>query len=91
MFESIKESLKTWHTKHGERTKLQHTYIVTAVGLLVIAGVVGLVNRALGQNILVVAIISASMFLANAVTWSLLQSAVLSRIVTRKTSSPRKK
>jgi Flp pilus assembly protein TadB len=91
MFESIKESLKLWQTKHGERAKLQHTYIVSAVGLLLVAGVVGLVNRTLGQNILVVAIVCASMFLVNAVVWSLLQSAVLSRIAVRRTPGPRKK
>jgi Flp pilus assembly protein TadB len=91
MFESAKESLKSWQAKHGERAKLQHTYIVSAVGLLLVAGVVGLVNRTLGQNILVAAIVCASMFLTNAVVWSLLQSAVLSRIAARRPSGSRKK
>ncbi len=91
MFESLKNSLAVWDTKTSERVKLQHAYIVIAVVLLVVAGVIGLMNRELGQNILVVAIISAAMFLANAVAWSLLQSAFLMRIAASKRSSTRKK
>lgn len=91
MFESLKTSLAAWDTKTSERVKLQHAYIAVAVVLLVVAGVIGLMNRDLGQNILVVAIISAAMFLANAVAWSLLQSAFLMRIAASKRSSTRKK
>lgn len=91
MFDSIKESLQQWNAKYDGRVKLQHTYIVTAVGLVLAAGVVGLVNRSMGQNILVVAIVCAGAFLANAVAWSLLSSAVISRISTRKKALARKK
>ena len=91
MIESLKTSLALWQAKTSDRTKLQHTYIIAAVGLLVAAGIIGLLNRALGQNILFIAILCAAMFLANAVVWSLLQSAVLSRISSRRSSSTRKK
>lgn len=91
MFESLKNSLSAWDAKTSERVKLQHAYIIVAVVLLVVAGVIGLMNRDLGQNILMVAIISAAMFLANAVAWSLLQSAFLMRIAASKRSSTRKK
>jgi cell division protein FtsW (lipid II flippase) len=91
MFEPLKETLTTWNTKNGERAKLQHAYIVIAVVLLVVAGVVGLMNRELGQNILVISIISAAMFLANAIAWSLLQSALLFRISSQRRTSARKK
>ena len=84
MFESIQESLKKWNSKYDSRAKLQHTYIVSAIGLVFAAGVIGLVNRSMGQNVLVVAIIGAGAFLTNAVVWSLLQSAVLSRLGARK-------
>lgn len=83
MFESIKESLVKWNANSDERVKLQHVYIVLALGLLLVAGIIGLMNRELGQNILVVAIVSAGMFLVNAVTWALLQSALLARIPRR--------
>jgi len=91
MFESLKELFMAWNTKNGERVKLQHTYIVIALLLLIIAGLIGLINKDLGQNILAVAIISAALFLINAVVWSLLQSAVLSRTMSRRTSATRKK
>jgi cell division protein FtsW (lipid II flippase) len=90
MFETLKESFISWNSKNSERAKIQHTYIVVAVFLLVSAGIVGLMNRDLGQNVLMVAILSAAMFLINAVVWSLLQSAVISRIAPRRTTSRKK-
>ena len=89
--ESLKASLAAWQTKTSDRTKLQHTYIVIAVGLLIAAGIMGLLNRELGQNILFVSILSATVFLVNAVVWSLLQSAVITRVSSRRPSSSRKK
>ena len=91
MFETIKESLNKWQSRNDDRTKLQHTYIVVSLGLLVVAGIVGLMNRDLGQNILVIAIISAGVFLVNAVVWSLVQSAVISRTAIRSGSTTKKK
>jgi len=91
MFESIKEALISWQSKTDERVKLQHLYIALALVLLLIAGVIGLINRDLGQNILAIAIVSAAMFLINAVVWSLLQSAVLSRLPSRRGNSTTRK
>lgn len=90
MFESLKESLQAWNTGNSERVKLQHAYIIAAVSLLMIAGIIGLINRELGQNILVAAIISAALFFVNAVVWSLLESAILSRLGSRKPSARKK-
>lgn len=91
MIESFKTSLALWHAKTSDRTKLQHAYIIAAVVLLIGAGIIGLLNRELGQNILSVAILCAGLFLTNAVIWSLLQSAVLSRISIRRPTAARKK
>lgn len=91
MFETLKESVISWNGKTSERAKMQHAYIVAAVVLLVVAGVIGLMNRELGQNVLMVAILSATMFLVNAVVWSLLQSAFFSRLETRRRPASRKK
>jgi tellurite resistance protein TehA-like permease len=91
MFDSIQTLLKQWHSKYDSRAKLQHTYVLLAVGLLLAAGVVGLVNHTMGQNVLMVAIISAGAFLTNAVVWSLLQSAVLSRLTVRRKGTTTKK
>ena len=83
MIESIKESLVKWNASTDGRVKLQHVYMTIAIGLILGAGIVGLVNHALGQNILVIAIVSAGIFLANAVVWALLQSAILGRLPRR--------
>lgn len=91
MFESIKETLVTWNTKNDERAKLQQAYIAIAFVMLIVAGLIGLLNRDLGQNLLLIAIISAGMFLVNAVVWSLLQSALFARLTVRRATSPRKK
>jgi NADH:ubiquinone oxidoreductase subunit 6 (subunit J) len=87
MIESTKEALALWQTKNSDRVKMQHVYIVLAVALLITAGVVGLINRELGQNILTVAIVSAVLFLINAVVWSLVQSALLSRLPKRQSAA----
>jgi tellurite resistance protein TehA-like permease len=85
MIEIIKDFLLTWKTTSSDRTKLQHTYLVASVALLLGAGVIGLFNREIGQNLLAVAVMAAGVFLINAVVWSLLQSAVLLRLVPRRT------
>jgi len=91
MFESLKEALVSWQAKNDDRVKLQHIYIILAVALLLAAGVVGLVNHELGQNILTVAIVSAVMFLMNAIVWALLQSALLSRLASKQSVTSKKK
>jgi len=80
MYQSIKQSLRDWSNETSDRQKLQHTYIAAAIALLLFAGVLGLMNHALGQQVLAAAIIAAAVFLANAVTWALLQSFVLLRL-----------
>lgn len=80
MYESLKSSLITWNDTTSDRTKLQHFYIAIAAALLVVAGVIGLLNQSLGQQLLAVAIAAAGIFIVNAVAWALLQSFVLFRL-----------
>lgn len=91
MLASLIESLTSWHQKNDDRTKLQQLYIILAVALLLLAGVIGLINHELGQSILAAAIVMAGLFLVNAVAWSLLQSAILSRIPKRTNGTSRTK
>lgn len=91
MIESINEFLSKWKTNSNDRVKLQHTYLATAVALVLAAGIVGLVNYGIGQQLLAVAVVCAGVFLANAVVWSLLQSAVLLRLGSSRKTSSRKK
>ena len=93
MYQSLKSALTTWNNTTSDRTKLQHFYIAIAAVLLIIAGVIGLLNQSLGQQLLAIAIAAAGIFLVNAVAWALLQSFVLFRL--RETpvivEAPRKK
>jgi cell division protein FtsW (lipid II flippase) len=84
MFSDIVKTLQDWNERTSSRQKLQHAYIVTAIGLVVSAGIVGLVNYDLGQRILSGAFLAVAAFLANAVIWALLQSFVLLRLPAKK-------
>jgi ammonia channel protein AmtB len=80
MYQSLKTSLNSWNNTTTDRQKLQHMYIASAVFLTVVAGVLGLLNQSLGQQILAIAIAAAAAFLINAIAWALLQSFVLLRL-----------
>lgn len=80
MLQSIKSSLANWNDTTTDREKLQHAYIACALILLIVAGVFGLLNQVLGQQILTGAIAAAGVFLINAIAWALLQSFILLRV-----------
>lgn len=91
MFKDLTKTLQDWNERTSTRQKMQHTYIVLAIGLIVVAGIVGLVNYDLGQRLLSGAFLAIAAFLANAVVWALLQSFVLLRLPPVKKSLPAKK
>lgn len=78
--QSIRNTLQSWSQSTDERTKLQQAYLVAAVVLVILAGVVGLVNYNLGQQIVLLALVAGSIFIINAVAWALLQSFILLHI-----------
>ena len=80
MLHSVKESLVRWNEQTTDRQKLQHAYAGVATVLVLAAGVLGLLNHSLGQQVLAVSIASAAIFLINAVAWALLQSFILLRL-----------
>ncbi len=87
MYQSIKQTLITWTQETDDRQKLQHAYIALAAALLIAAGVIGLLNYPLGQQLLAVAIAAAGIFLINAIAWALLQSFVLMRLPVRRSDT----
>lgn len=87
MFQDFMQSLGRWNSSTTERQKLQHTYLVVAVIVILLAGIVSLLNADQGHRLASVALIAIGAFLANAVIWNLLNSAVLSKLNTR----PKKK
>ena len=88
MIQSFKEMFIQWNTEHGERTKLQHAYLFVAVVGIVLAGLVGLLNRDLSQIIVGVSLASLAIGLANLLVWALLYSLVIVKLP--KARAPRK-
>lgn len=93
MFSTLIENLRIWDKGTDAHQKLQHSYLVLALALVLIAGILGLINYDLGQRILLGAFIVIVVFLFNAVAWALLQSFVLLRIpkAPRATSATKRK
>ena len=88
MFESLSESLKLWNKNNDDRAKLQHAFLFLTIALVVLAGLIGLLNIELGQNILGLALVAGGVYLINAVAWALLQSFVLTHISSNRRNSP---
>ena len=90
MFRSIQDALVDWFKATDDRKKLQHSYVAIAVGMLVIAGLAGLVNYQLGQVLLQVVYGVVAAFLVNAVVWALLESFVFTRLSAKARQTRRK-
>ena len=87
MFESLSESLKLWNKNNDDRAKLQHTFLFLVITLVILAGLFGLLNVELGQNILGLALVAGGVYLINSVAWALLQSFVLMRLSSNRRSN----
>lgn len=86
MYQEILEMLRNWNKSHDRQAKLQHAYLVSAVVVLVAAGLIGLLNYGLGQSLLFISISLLIVFIANTVAWALLDSIVISRLASKRTS-----
>lgn len=80
MFEHLTADLQNWHAAYGERQKLQHTYLAMIVVLTVIAGLISLMNEALGHDLMFVVLAAVIAFIINAVVWNLLNSSLLLKL-----------
>ncbi|HSW66466.1 MAG TPA: hypothetical protein VLI54_05000 [Bacillota bacterium] len=83
MFEALLLSIDKWKATKNERQKLQHAYLVLAVGIVLFAGIASLFNAKLGHNIVKLALIAGGAFLVNAVVWNLLQSSIIEKLPTK--------
>lgn len=77
MGKTIRDILTAWHKDTTDRQKLQWTYLLVTLALLVVAGLVSLINYEISQRILIIVLATAAVFLVNTVIWALLQSLVL--------------
>ena len=80
MYTSVKNMLIKWNDTHSERDKLQHAYLALASALIITAGLIGLINYDLGQQMTAVALMALVVFFVNLVFWTLLQGLVLMRL-----------
>ena len=83
MLREFISSLSHWNTTTTERQKLQHSYLVIAVIAILTAGLVSLVSAKQGHTVARIALFAIGSFLANAVVWNLLNSALISKLPTK--------
>lgn len=83
MLEVLIETLERWNKTKNERQKLQHTFIVLSIVVVVLAGLVSLVNDDIGHAVLLVALVSFAAFCVNAIVWNLLQSSLIDKLSTK--------
>lgn len=86
MIQSYKEMLTNWNATHGERSKMQHTYVAVAIVGIIVAGLVGLLNREVSQLIVGISLISLGVALVNEFMWALLYSLVITKLPNRRSS-----
>jgi hypothetical protein len=80
MLEALILSIDKWKTTKNERQKLQHAYLVSAMLIVLIAGIISLFNAALGHNVVKLALVAAGAFLVNALAWNLLQASIIDKL-----------
>lgn len=80
MYNSTRDFLVLWNKANDARTKLQQTYAAIVAIAVVFAGLVSLLNPYYGQMLLQFAIITAALFIVNALAWALLQTFVLDKL-----------
>lgn len=80
MFEHFAAFVKNWAVTTTERQKLQHTYLILMAAVTLVAGIVTFLDAQKGHRLMYIVVVMAIAFLANAVVWNLLNSAVLNKI-----------
>lgn len=72
----FKKTLQVWNKRSDAFSKQQAGYVVIAIVLFLLAGIVSLINYNLGQTILFFAFISALTFIANGVMTAIIRTFV---------------
>lgn len=84
MFNALQNAIIEWNRNTNERHKLQHAYIVIAIAVLLIAGLVSLIDSQSGQDLLDVSLFAAAIFIVNTLIWSLMDSMVVTKLSNRR-------
>lgn len=96
MYKAFIKSLQAWNVEQNERQKLQYGYLAGAVAVIVLAGLIGLFDYSLGQQLTAVALLLFGVFMVNLVVWTLLDGLVIAKLNkpaqrTTKTATSRKR
>ena len=83
MLETLIISIDKWKTTKNERQKLQHAYLVSAMLIVLVAGVISLFNASLGHNVVKLALIAGGTFLVNALACNLFLASVIEKLPTK--------
>lgn len=80
MYESIMGYLRKWNASKTERQKLQDTYLLFGIVIVLASGLITFLNVNLGYSLVVIGLVLLAAYLLNGVVWHLLSSAVLSKL-----------
>lgn len=69
--------LAQWNKTRDSFAKLQAAYAALAIGLVVVAGIVGLLNSGLGRALAFYAFISLLVFIGNGVLWAIIKTFII--------------
>lgn len=72
--QNVFKFLAKWNTNSDSLAKVQSVYLVLAVALVFIAGLIALVSPAAGQTAAFYALIAALTFVGNGVIWALVKT-----------------
>lgn len=88
--QDFKKSLQTWNKSTDAFGKQQAGYVVLAVALFLLAGIISLINYNLGQTVLFFAFIAGLTFVANGVMTAIIRTFVVPALDTPAVKSRKK-
>ena len=80
MKQVLLDILTKWNKEKEGRIKLQNAYFVSVFALAVISGLVTLISPSTGQTIIIIAAVFSAVYLINAISWIILEGAVINRL-----------
>jgi hypothetical protein len=86
MLENLQTHLRQWSKTTEPRIRLQQTYLAAALGIIVAAGIISLLDAPTGHAIARFAGGALMVFIVNAIVWALSQSVITSYVTGRRTT-----
>ena len=80
MIQILRQFLLEWNSTENQRLKLQQAYFAVALIAAVGAGLITLINIAIGQFAIMFAAFLALVYFTNAIAWALLDALVAKKL-----------